>query len=123
MKRAKNTINKVFLYFKVKFEVFSKDGSKTLWLNLLTHFSVINIIGGRTTTVDTNPKSTPLLITRPISLPRPSLIKSKTKNPAKVVNEDAKIDATVLVIAFDIASLLSSFDCFFSAYLWYKNIE
>ena len=118
-----NTTNNFFLCLIVKFAVFSKFGNNTLWLNLFTSFSASNIIGGRTTTVEISPKRTPLLITRPISLPSPSCINNRTKNPAKVVSDEANIDAKVESIAFAIASFLFSFFFFFSTYLWYRKIE
>ena len=71
---------------------------------------------GNTVSTVTTPKSTPLAITMPKSLPNVNFIVHNTKKPAIVVKELPITDVNVSLIASAIASSLLAYSFFFFSY-------
>jgi glucosylceramidase len=83
------------------------SGINGLCFVFLIKLSNISIKDGYTVKTVSTPNTTPLAITKPISLPKPNFILHKAKKPAIVVSDEPTTDTIVSLIASFIAS---SFD-------------
>ena len=70
--------------------------------------SICRRMAGSTSTTVATPSTTPLAMTKPMSLPRVRRMKHRARKPAMVVREEPERDLNAATMAVAMASRLSS---------------